>query len=439
MRAEIVVVGGGVMGTSIAMHAAPRLDPIEEPLVLVERSALASGSSGRSGAILRQHYADRVVARMARDSLREYATFEQRTGRSVGFRNSGVMTLAGPAQPEWLARLRSTVDLLQEIGVDSRLVDAAEIRKLIPGIAIDDGVLGAWEAGGGFVDPRKTVEEFAALARSHGAITRLGVELQSIDIQAGAVVGVETSEGRIDTQRVVLVAGPWSHDLLRRSGIDLPLRTVRPEQHFLDMPREIKNPHEVADPILDLALGAEELGRKIETEEPAARLEREAMERLANRIESAHPVFIDLEYGYYSRCEPELLRTRIGHIDYDSDAEVPDPDQLDEEVGPAMGEWAREALAKRMPVYAQEKDAHSEAAWYTLTPDSQAMIGPVPEVQGLLLVSGFSGHGFKLAPSVGRGVTEMLFGERVTAFDPKFFDPSRFGSDVNWGQGAFGL
>src|SRR5262245_58178369 len=103
VRAGVLIVGGGVMGTSIAMHCARRSDALRSPVVLYERSALAAGSSGRSGAILRQIYADREVAAMARDSLREFAAFERQAGRPIGFRRTGVLTIAGPGQADWIA------------------------------------------------------------------------------------------------------------------------------------------------------------------------------------------------------------------------------------------------------------------------------------------------------------------------------------------------
>ena len=103
------------MGTSIAMHLANRLDPIEDPLVLLERAPrLAAGSSGRSGAILRQQYADLQVARMARNSLADYSSFMVRTGRDIGFRMTGVLTLAGPRAPEWMERVRANVEALRQ-------------------------------------------------------------------------------------------------------------------------------------------------------------------------------------------------------------------------------------------------------------------------------------------------------------------------------------
>src|SRR5687768_6275675 len=117
MRARILVAGGGVMGVSIAERCARRAaDPNRDPVVLLERRALAAGSSGRSGAILRQHYRDAEVARMARDSLREYASFETRTGVSIGFHRTGVLTLAGPRRPEWCARIRENVAMLRGLG-----------------------------------------------------------------------------------------------------------------------------------------------------------------------------------------------------------------------------------------------------------------------------------------------------------------------------------
>src|SRR5262245_55007378 len=124
MRARILIVGGGIMGVSTALKCAPRT---REPVVLIERKHVGAGTSGRSGAIRRQHYRDREVASMARDSLREYAAFERVTGLPLGFRRTGVITLAGPAQPEWCARIRENVLMLQGLGIETELVDAARV------------------------------------------------------------------------------------------------------------------------------------------------------------------------------------------------------------------------------------------------------------------------------------------------------------------------
>ena len=107
-------------------------------------------------------------------------------------------------------------------------------------------------------------------------------------------------------------------------------------------------------------------------------------------------------------------------------------------MSPELKRWARSALARRLPEYEKRPDAGSIAAWYTLTPDAQALIGPVPGIAGLFIVTGFSGHGFKLGPSVGEGVAQLLFSEPVTALDLDFFSPTRFKGGETWG-GRFGL
>src|SRR6185295_12299549 len=123
MKAKVVIVGGGVMGVAIAWHCARRADPLTQPVVLLEKKALAAGASGRSGAILRQHYSDRVVAAMARDSLKVYSMLEQKTGRSIGFQQCGLITLAAPSNPDDIALVERNIAMQQEIGIDTRRVE----------------------------------------------------------------------------------------------------------------------------------------------------------------------------------------------------------------------------------------------------------------------------------------------------------------------------
>jgi glycine/D-amino acid oxidase-like deaminating enzyme len=416
VHARFAIVGGGVMGTSIALHLSKRCDPVEEPVVLFERSELAAGSSGRSGAILRCVYSDRELAAMARDSLREYASFQVHTGRPIGFRRSGVLTLAGPAEPEWMERVEEIAAMLGELAVEFELLDAAGVREIAPALSVSDETVGLFEPQGGFVDPRRTVRAFAALARTYGATTRLGVEVEGLRVEDGRVVGVDTSDGPVEAECTILVAGPWTGRLLASSGIELPLRVVRPENHFLAMPGTEQR--EVDEDRLE----------EITVDDP--------LERIAGRIEAdaeagpviTHPVLIDLELGFYSRCDPERGRVRVGRLDYADDREVTDPDSLDEDVPEEMRAWARAQLIRRVPQYAGQPDLEAEAAMYTLTPDAQAVIGPASGLDGLYVVSGFSGHGFKLAPSVGLGVCQMVFGDPVSAFDPAFFAPERWAS-----------
>jgi glycine/D-amino acid oxidase-like deaminating enzyme len=419
MRAKVVVIGGGVMGASIAWQLALRLDPHEEPVVLLEKKELAAGSSGRSGAILRQQYSDRVLAAMARDSLRVYAGLERTTGRYIGFVRMGVLTIAGPGQRENQELLRRNTAMQRELGIEVELLDVEGMQRVAPGLAVRAGALGAWEPGGGGVDPLRSVEAFAALARENGAATRLGVRVDQIALESGRVRGVETSDGFVEADAVVLATGPWSRALLERIGVHLPLRVVRPEQYFKQM-----------------------LEGRYSSEELRGGDEHEARLAWSRPVlpPPGHPVLLDLEGNFYTRCQPHEGRTRVGRMDYSEDAEIDDPDLLDERVGSAFVEWARERIEERIPAYRGKEDAGTSVGMYTLTPDAQALIGQRREVQGLWIATGFSGHGFKLAPSVGEGVAQMVCNEPVSAFDAGFFDPHRFDgkSGEPWGR-AFGL
>lgn len=429
MKASTVIIGGGVMGVSIAMHAARRSGPRDAPVVLLERSALAAGSSGRSGAILRQFYAAPQLAGMARDSLAVYASFARRTGRSLGFQRSGVLTLAPSRAPEAIAELERIVRSMADLGIDVRRVDAHEIRRLAPALAVEDGTVGAFEPGGGFVDPRATVEAFAALARTYGAVLRPGQEVLDIRFWGGRACGVETEDERIDCERVVVAAGPWTKRLLARHGVELPLGLLCTEQHFVATPGE-EDPRERAGAGLD--------EEHEESADPPILAERFAV--AAEPGPPLHPVLLDQELGFYTRCEPRQRRTRVGRLDHAGERELDDPDACPSAVDPDFVRWARARLARRLPAYAGASDLPSETALYTMSPDGQALIGPIADRPGLFVVSGFSGHGFKLAPSVGEGVAAMLAGEPVSAFDASFFSPARFAAGkAHASPRAFGM
>ena len=424
MKARVLVVGGGVIGTSIALEAAQRTDPLRAPVVLFEKDSIGAGSSGHSGAILRRFYADRELVVMARDSLRSYASFEARVGRSIGFTRSGVLTLAGPSDPEWCDKIREHAASMVELGIDVRVVEGTELRDILPGMWVNRGSVGAWEPGAGFVDPLRTLDGFAALARTYGAVTRLGSCVEEVRVRNGRVTGARTTEGDYTADQIVLVAGPWTGGILSELGVELPFRIVQPENHYLSMPDSWIDPTE-EDP-------GDSSFLSFDTEDPSEK----GHDALQPR--GLHPVLIDLEYDVYCRCEPETRRSRVGRTDYSRDRVLERPEDRSEEVGDELTSWARETIAKRLPDYADQTDAGSLTSWYTLTPDCQPVIGPVPGIEGLFVAAGFSGHGFKLAPSVGEGMAQMLFDEPVTAFEPEFFAPDRFRGDESF-EGRFGL
>lgn len=372
---DVVVIGGGVMGLMVATHL--RLLGAGS-VALLEQRYLGAGESGKSGAILRQHYSHVQTIRMARSSLAEFAAFQERTGRDIGFRRPGMLFLVPVAER---ATLEANVQLQQREGVQVELLDADALRQLEPRGRYDD-VVAAWESEAGSVDPVRTVGAFGAEATRLGVDIQLGCEVRGIvaepDPSGRRVGGVETSSGRIATRQVVAATGPWSLRLLSTLGIDVPLEVVRPKQAFLRPPTDFGD---------------------------------------------EHPIVADLPHEVYYK--PEAGGTRVGMIAYDQDERV-DPENYDEGVDNAFLLDARARVQRRLPAYSRAVVWGGGSGLYTITPDGQAVIGALAGLEGFILVTGFSGHGFKLSPAVGRGVAELLVHGTTLALDLDFFDPERF-------------
>ncbi len=408
MKAKILIVGGGASGTSLALHAASRTDPLREPVVLIEKGRLGSGSSGRSGAIVHQAYSDRALAGMSRDAVKYYATMRASTGRVVGYRQTGVVVLANRKDAQSLARFREDVEMQRSIGIDATIVGAEEMRQIVPGFEIEDDALGCFQPDGGFIDPERTINAFAKLARAKGAVTRTGIANPRVLIEGGRAVGVETDAGTFHAPNVVLATGAWTPSILEGLGVRWPMKVMRTEESYFAMPR-VELPDDQEDNL------SGEGG--FETRFVPDPLE---------TMPVAHPVVIDTGTGFHARCEPMAMRTRIGRLGFDQLEEITEPDQVSDEVSEEFKTWARNALSSRLPVYRDMEDVGSASATVTLTPDGLPIIGAVKEIPGLWVVTGFSGNDFHLAPSIGEGLAQMVLGEPVSAFDPKFFSPDRF-------------
>jgi len=374
---DVVVVGGGVMGAAIALALAERG---AGRIWLLEKSHPAAGSSGKSGAILRQHYSHPETVRMAREGLHAYRDFAARTGRDIGFTRHGMVFLVDPRDAD---ALRANVAMQRAEGVPTEVVDEDELAHREPRGFYPEGALAAWEDDAGSVDPRRAVEAMVAEAESRGVILVQGETVSGLRRRDDTVTGVETSHGGLDAAHVVLATGPWSAARFTEWGLPLPLRVVRPQQAFLEPPAGF------GDPI---------------------------------------PIFADLTLGTY--WKPEGARhTRVGWVYTSDDASVDDPDHYDEGVDGVFVAEARRRVGERLPGYRRATAWGGCAALYTMTPDDHAVVGPPPGLGGVTVATGFSGHGFKLAPAVGRGVAEWIVDGQPRAFPAAFFAADRFGSE----------
>lgn len=430
MRAKTVIIGGGAVGLSIALHSARRTDSLKDPVMLLDRGDIGLGPGARSGAVLHQFHGSKNTAGMARDSLRYYRGIENKTGRSLGFVQTGVLTLAKSCSDGHRAKLRELVSMQDSIGIDVSCVEAETMRGLIKGLDIPDDALGAWEPTAGCLDPNLAVQALCTLARNRGAIVRAQTEVLRILTEDGRVTGVETSTGIVECEQVVVASGPWSNSLLEPLGLRLPLQGMRAEHSFfgsaddLAQPKSSASSYALAGPEDSGSTGFYSAGYSGESVMDDGM--DESFEDESRPLRASHPVLIDAERGFYVRCDPLHGRTTIGRRGRAGFHEVSDPDQFIDEVGDGFSAWARERLESRMPQYADVHDVGAECGLFTMSPDNQPLLGALKAVDGLHVACAFSGHSFTLAPSVGEGMAQMLSGEPVSAFETDVFSPERF-------------
>src|SRR6266542_2213917 len=237
--ADVVIIGGGVNGASIAFNLA-RLGV--RRVALLERRHLGAGASGKSGSLVRMHYTNEAESRLAWESLRVFRDFAAEVGGDCGFEAPGFVQIVDPAHAE---ALRANVAMQQRLGIDTRLVSREELTEISPDLRVDDIGAAAYEPGSGFADPNATTFAFAAAARRLGATIETDCEVLRILTEGGRVAGVETSRGRIAAPVVVAVPGAWAGTLLGPLGLDFGLEPYRIQISVFRWPAGFQGGHPV--------------------------------------------------------------------------------------------------------------------------------------------------------------------------------------------------
>ena len=358
-RAGVVVIGGGCIGTSIALHLAR--EGVRDVLLL-ERAYLCAGTTGQSGAIVRQHYSNDFTAAMARDSLAVFREWADRIG--VGdprFTESGVLVTVGEMDT---AGLRANVAMQQRIGIDTQIVTPDDIRALDPRLRADDIALGCWEPSAGSADPVATVHAYANAARAAGVTIREGVEVRGVLRDGNRLRGVRTSVGDFAAPVVVNAGNIWGVALLRQAGLDLPITPSRHPMAALRRPDDARAPHAV---VLDMHRN----------------------------------VYLLPHAGDVTLC---------GSIAGEDDTVYADPDAYNQGVTRAEIERFRMEGAYRMPALARSVAQGGWAGIYDGSADNHPILDGVPGIEGYYCAVGFSGHGFKLSPVVGALMAKLIAG-----------------------------
>jgi sarcosine oxidase subunit beta len=373
---EVIVVGAGVVGCSLAFHLARAGARVT---VFDKEREVCAGMTARSGALLRMHYTFAPEAELAWKSLGYFAHWEEMVGRDVerrgcGFVKTGFTIVVGPPNAE---KLRANVAMLRAVGVDTNVVESAELRRLEPAINVDDVALAAYEPQSGYADPVAATRSMAEAGVRHGATFRLGVPIGSIDAAGARVRGVIDAAGtRHGADAVCVVAGPWTDRLLKPLGAPIGIRADRAQIAFFKRPATLK-----------------------------------------------HGGCIDTISGSYFRPQGDA-ETLIGLGDVKAEYE-PDADSFREDNDADFVTEVAERLAHRVPAMAGASYSRGHAGIYDISPDSRAVIGPVPEVGGLYVAAGFSGTGFKTAPAVGAAMAELILTGRSTTVDLRPFGFAR--------------
>ena len=376
VTANIVVVGGGVIGTSIAMHLASMG---AGRVVLVEKGHLAGGASGQSGAMVREHYLHPVLVRMAMESSHIFLNFADAIGGDVGFTQTGRLLLFGERDH---GAVSANVEMNRDLGVNIETLDPSELARIVPNMDTDGVAVGVYEPESGYADPVATTYAYARRAHDHGAEILTQTPVTGLATSGGRVTGVETDRGLIESPAVVVATGPWCNLLAASVGESLPVKPIRVQMVSFRRPPP---------------------------------------------LESMTTTVIDHTTGAYFRADSDF-RTLVGGEAPEDLTEVVDPDSYGHSAddGTIAGLWNR--AGQRFPDFAAAVYRGGYGALYDMTPDGNPILDRSSTMEGLYWAVGFSGHGFKLSPVVGRMVAELVIYGESRGHPVHRFGASRFAS-----------
>ena len=370
--ADVVIVGGGIVGASIAWHLSEA--GCLNVLVLEREPHLGRGSTGKSMGGVRAQFATEINIRLSLYALDFFAHFEEATGCPSGYRPQGYLFVA--SQDKHLTYLRTNYQLQVSCGMKSvKLLSPAEVLDRMPHLRADDILGGSFHPIDGFVDPHSVMTGFIRRAGESGVRLWKGTEASAIVRDAQGIAGVETTRGPVATRVVVNAAGPWAARVAALAGIELPVEPLR---------------------------------RMLVPSEPFPRIAREA------------PMTIDMATGFHFR--PEGLGVLLAWNDPE---ETPG---FKTDVDPAFIEKILTRAADRVPCF-ETLEVNPKRAWaglYEMTPDHYPILGPVPTVPGFFLANGFSGHGVMHSPATGKVLADLILKGRTELIDARALDLARF-------------
>ncbi len=368
--ADVIVIGAGVQGASLAFHLASR----GASVVVVERSTVAAGATGRSSGLVRMHYDLLAETRLAWASFPYFRDWAELVGGECGFTRTGFLWIEPASEA---AKLSANVADQLALGIETSVVDAPGILRIAPGLAVEDGEVAAYEPGSGYADPFATASGFTRAARDRGARLVQGADVTAVVAEGGRVTGVETTRGSFAAPIVVNAAGAWAGRVAALAGLEIPVTVWRHDTGYLGVPVS------VARPI---------------------------------------PVVIDSACSMYFRPEGSEL-VLVGLEDDNTMGGSPDRDTAEADAG--FRDRAAERIIRRVPGLIDGTFRTSHSGQDGISPDQRPILGSAgPE--GFYLDCGHSGTGFKTAPAVGLAMCELILDGAASSVDISPFGLERF-------------
>ena len=359
---DIIVIGAGAIGCSAAWHARSLG---AKKVLLIDRGGIAEGTSSQSSSILRTHYSVRENVELARRSWSVFTKFGEYLDdpqAECGLNRCGYLVVA--ADDERGAAVRASLAQQRTMGIEANEIDAKQAREILPLLNTDGLAIFGHEPEAGYADAYLTATAFARAARRLGVEVRQGEAVESLITEGSRVTGIRTKAGTYTAGMVICVANVWTNRLIESSiGVSIPLVAERHEVVAFEAPQ----------PYLP-----------------------------------SYPVLKDMasESMVYARCygRSQLLASPglVGH--------ATDPDERQADVPLDIIATLGEQVAARLSSFDQAGVASTWTGLYDVTPDWNPVLGPLPGWQGLQVGFGFSGHGFKLSPAIGRLLAQSALG-----------------------------
>ncbi|HKI25226.1 MAG TPA: FAD-binding oxidoreductase [Candidatus Sulfotelmatobacter sp.] len=369
--ADIIILGAGVMGTSIAFQLARRK---AGKIVVIDKDHVGRGGSGRSSALIRMHYSFPPEVQLALVSLHMFENWQEVVGQPGDFRRTGFVRIVHPNETE---RLKRNVEMQRSLGARVDLIDQHALKELEPDWNVDEVELAAYEPDSGYGDGAAVAGDFLAAARDLGASYLSRTQASALVVEAGYIHGVTTDHGTISAPIVICATGPWTRPLLKQVGYDLPIEC---EYHQV------------------------------------------AILRNAPDMKGGGCACIDSVTATYFRSDAHD-KFLVGDFYGKRPA---DPDDFPQRASDEAMEEIIERASRRLPKLASAEVMRGVTGVYDMTLDSRPLLGEIPGIDGLYLCAGFSGMGFKISPAIGVVTSELVLDGQGKTVDIHAFRPDRF-------------